>query len=552
MILYFNSPFFGQMALPQVNDNTFSELDGGKVEPLDGSNWLAGSYLFPIDALPHEGSYVKILEGVGDGLGGTFDFGIRDQGDGEHWELGRWYDPSDLDSFVADKNNIPYTFIDGNQQIAASLHFGFRCYGNDTQNPAQLAWWISPGDMILEEWDILNGTWLTARDTSGLIEAFDKTADDNSILGHIVNAYQIWAYHAGNGNSFLNTDVSLANGGAGGYQPRGYRGGDSSAESGSGDYGRFGESLGMPELATSGIASCGLVTEYHTNSGELAQLAHYLTDDSFIASIKKTWSNPLESIISLFLLPTAPDAADVTQADIILGGVNTGISSDKITSSTFGRRISFGSINLKERFEGMNWLDFEGTKVIIYMPYVGYRELDAKDVMNTKLSLDYNIDFLTGDFVAVLRAQHTGKFSIQRTIMQERGNCSVQVPLTSQNYTGVYQGILNGLSNLASGNVPGAINQVLFTQKISTQRCGSIGGMAAAHGEKRAFLKIEYPDPKIPRTFKETKGQPLYVTYQLSDLDGFTVADFGKTNLSYMSAAEREEVRRLFREGVYL
>lgn len=553
MILYFDSPTFGQLQVPQYDYDKFAIGNGGYPGPLDGSMFGTGSYIRPFDVLRgRAGAYAVILSGVGDGLGGTFDWGIMDAGDGDNWKLVRWFDPDDRTTYT-DDGTFQYQRTIYDQTYVTTLHFGSLFYNNNTSNPAQLAWCISPG--VNHHWKIDLATMQWSEDNTSPSMAFDTPGglpDPTLALAAGIKELPYWSYDNGSyGNNYLNTDISLANGGAAGYVPADYEGGDASAEVGNGDWGRFGYDIGAGDGYSDGVLTCGLVAIYHPTSGELTQLAQYLTSPTFEGMINAMWSDPMQSIIGLFTLPTAPDPSTVQSDYIHLGGVNTGVSADKLVTG-HTRVLSWGKIDLVEYFRGLNFLDYEGTEISIYLPYIGFRRLQTDQVMGTELSLTYVVDFLNGDFIAQLVAMKKGEITQSRNILNERGNMAINIPLTSQNYTGTLQGLLNAGTSIIGGNVIGGISSAISGNKMQTERSGSVGGSAAAMGVKFPYLIIDRKKPAQPANYSSAYGRPTSLYKLIGEIEGsgLIVADMYDTRLDYASAEEKDEIIRLFAEGV--
>lgn len=565
---YFDSRTLGQLCAPQWDYNTFTYGNGAFPGPLDGSYWDTGAHFSAMAALgARPGAFLKILEGATDGLSQSFDFGIMDAGDTLRFNVVRWYDPDDLNTYTVD-GTFFYYYMDSGTQYLTSIHIGAICYNNDVANPPQLAWCISPGTgksykAILT--DPLNPTdpdsWEWDEQSTYFSEAFDSPdpgAYASSLFG--MPGYERWTYNSGCGNFLLNSNIATANGGAAGYLPADYTGGNSGAEIGNGDYSRFGDNVGFGDGYTSGVLSCGLVSVYNPTTAEIYQLAQYLNSNSFWENLKKTWSDPMESIISLSLFPTAPSNAQTTASTIVLGGMNTGISSAKITGDDTTRKLYFGKIDFAERFKFKNYLDFTGTDLMIYLPYIGFRKLDPLDIIGATIELTYQVDFLNGDFLAELVSYHTGDATIVRNILAERGNCSIQIPLTSTNYMGAYGALINtgtALLSGAMGNIGGAAGGLLgaFGQKqISTERSGAVGGSAAAMGNKFAYILIDRARPAEPGGYAEAFGRPtrIWTTIEEVEGSGYVEGEIYNLSIDNMTANEKEELIRLFREGVRL
>jgi len=544
MVFYFNSDYFGQVALPQVDDNTFAIADGGRIMPEDGSMWASGAYIIPANAIPSEGQFVKVLTGVTAGTGGTFDFGIINDGAGQ-FSICRWDEAGNI--LGRDYTGPIYELIDGVQNVV-SVHWGCRFYDNDVQNPPQLCYWLSPGIRYNYAWNDTAHDYIFQSSDEN-VRAFDSDGR-GAFLGN-PSKYSVYGYSGpSRGNDYLNSNVSTANGGAAGFLPADYTGGDSSATMGNGEYARFGDNIGFGEGYTSAVLSCGLIAMFFPTASELYSLADYMTSDSFFDNLSKMWSDPLESIISLSIFPTAPDGANMIRNNIILGGVNTGVEANKLVGNNTTRALYFGSVNMREYFKGQNYLDYD-TNLIIYLPYIGFRQLNAKDVMDCNLELRYRVDFINGDFIAELVATTLGEYRIQRNILSERGNMAIQIPLTSTNYMGAYQGILNAGTALLGGDVGGALGN-LAGKKVSTEHSGSVGGSAAAMGNHRAYILIDRPAMAKPADYGKTYGYPLQVKRQLSSMSGYVAGEINALDLDFMTAPEVDEFRNILRGGIVI
>ena len=347
-------------------------------------------------------------------------------------------------------------------------------------------------------------------------------------------------------NMLVGTDITQANGGSNYGAPVNFEGTFSSADYGNGNYNDYSDSRGNAAPATDTILSCGLIDIYNPNAGDLHQLASYLHSEDFIDAVTKTWDNPMQSIISLSLFPVAP--TDTTAANLILGGVDTSVSTAKLINK-HTVSVTFGTIDFETYGEKYgSFLDYSPyTTAQIFLPFIGQHTLQIEDIQKTKIKVDYTIDFLNGDICAQIQTTD----SIKRTIETLHGNCAIQIPLTSANYSGVYSSLLGLVGNIASGNIIGAANDLLFTQKVSRNNVGGIGGSAGAHGHCDAYIMLNRPSQVLPENYNEIEGRPLSVGGTVSKFHGLTI---GKIECQIPTATEREkeEIQSLFESGVYL
>lgn len=555
MALYVQSNIFGQMVIPQIDYNKYT--NDRQIIP-DTSGWQEGAYCFPIDLLgsmPVDG-YVIIAEKLGNGLGGYDDIYIW-KNSADRWSLGRTPQGVEPSAQGTDLTNKPFYSLNGSEQRALSLHWFCACHNNDNQYPLQ---WVFATDDYNSchawyEWDNnpLSATYLSwvGVNTGYNLAYIDPTASQTDITYDVlhpittpaVKEYEVYVADVVDSNLILNSDCTSLNGGAYGYKDRNYRGGASGEQYGSGSGERYGDSLGAPALPEDGALSCGLVSVYYPTTGEVTSLAQYLNSDSFWQSLKKTWSDPLDSIISLSLFPCAPTVTET--ANIILGGVDTGISSTRVKPKGRYTTIDFGTLSIGEVFRSFQ--DYEPyTSMEIYLPFVGFRTLKVNDIMGHTLKVVYNVDFLTGECTATLL--DVGNQT--RPIMEERCNVSTQIPLTSANYMTGYNALVGAVSSLASGNVTGVVSNSLAPSN-TVQRTGSMVGSGGAMGHFTPFIKVNRPIQAMPLDYDKMFGYPLQMNKNLGEVSGFIQCDVFKNDLDFATENEKSEIIALLREGVW-
>ena len=123
------------------------------------------------------------------------------------------------------------------------------------------------------------------------------------------------------------------------------------------------------QVLSSGIGV--LTSTFHMTKERLVQLGQFLWGASIFDEFSLINNNPIENIISCKAIPYAISG---TTQEITLGNVNTGVNGEKI-SKNFSKQ-TIGSVTIAEHYH--NFLDYAPyTNVIIYLPYIGFKELDA-------------------------------------------------------------------------------------------------------------------------------------------------------------------------------
>ena len=551
-MLYFDSLFFpsGQLKLPRISYKWF--IDGFEsVDKLIRSDepFSESSMIIPFNRLTTVGSYVEVLSNSYDGLGGYEDIGVyRDSED----TFGIYRTPHGVPPTGISSIQYPMTRqIGDGVRLKNAIFFAYACYNDNTNNPAQFVYFVDDGTgtyyqvshPYYNDWDI---------DYMGYAQFFDCTVTDAQLYEDLlhqptVTDFQVYRTTGGLSNLLLNTDVTGGNGGATQGFPVNYEGGFSTGDNfGNGQFNWYGDSVSDSAPYGSGVLDCGLVTMWNPTKQQLQQLGNYLNTDSFFESLKKTWSDPMESIISLSLFPCKPPASSTTSGNIMLGGIDTHVNSTRVTGDYTSFKYSFGTINFPEYYG--TFQDYTPiTEVTIFLPFIGFKQLNVKDITSTKIKLDYNVDFLNGDVLAEI----TTIDGLNRNIDCVKGNCSINVPLTSTNYTGMYQGVLSTLANAGSANVIGLANSVA-SPKVHTERSGGISGSAGLNGSFIAYILINRQGQVLPEYYGKTDGYPLSVSGKVKDFSGFTMGSIITDEIDIASEEEKNMIISLFESGVYL
>lgn len=333
----------------------------------------------------------------------------------------------------------------------------------------------------------------------------------------------------------------------------------------------------------------GFITPYEISNNELTNLHSFLYSESILDMIKNYFAGDAsKAIIDLFNIPVAP-TVEAVSSDIKIGVISSGASANAITNETV--TFDFGSIDLTVNgYYSNTFMDLAPfNQYSIYLPFIGFRNLNTNDIRSInddgfKIYLKYIIDVLTGEFVAVVEADHnnaavdnkTGTVTTAKLTKQVinvfNGSMRTDIPLS---YRNPLQGIMPIISGLAgsigsiSGTITSSANAVKKTTDIVNTSVGglnSIGNVNNAlipRGDnisgsvgnltlKKAFI-INQEAPKYIRTGKSNQlaGYPVYKFLKLNDERGFVkvrnviASGFGGT------AHEQERVVELLKGGVW-
>ncbi len=310
-------------------------------------------------------------------------------------------------------------------------------------------------------------------------------------------------------------------------------------------------SIGHPELPTVSILN-GFHNMYQPDLQVIHKVNRGLWTTNFFDNVIKLFNNPIESIVSLTLSPIQPPISD-NVTPIIVGNLPMTLTTEGSTEAITSRYLTnqygtytFGSMVLYQTYK--SFLDYN-CSVSIYLPYIGVQKLDIDDVMNSALSLKYNVDFFTGDFVACLQCTKTG--GLNSVLYHWKGNILSHIPLSASNFATTYLNGLNTVLSVSQGNT-GAIFSNMGSFKPDVSRGGNTSGNVGALDNFEAYIIISKPQESTPGNFKELKGYRSHRKATLSQGAGYVECDEVHVSGTGATDKENEMLEDLLKKGVIL
>lgn len=289
-----------------------------------------------------------------------------------------------------------------------------------------------------------------------------------------------------------------------------------------------------------------LTTTFKMTKDRLQQLGRFLWGSNIFDNFSLICNNPIENIISCKSIPLS--LKGVTQK-IILGNVDTGVNGDKV-SNNFAKQ-NIGSIAITEKYH--NFLDYAPyTNVIIYLPYVGFKELDTNLVMGKTLSISYTIDIITGGCLCQITSNKVKLYEFN-------GNMGIDIPITASNRAQVEAGYISSgigiASSVASGNIVGAVTSLINSAESQYHYAStsSPNPMCVASTNRTCYVILDRPTYQTLKSFNHTRGKKCYLTKTINSLKGYTICD-EHIDLSGIRAteSEKEELVRLLSGGFFV
>lgn len=315
------------------------------------------------------------------------------------------------------------------------------------------------------------------------------------------------------------------------------------------------EKATIPALPSISAVDAGMITMYYATSTQINALAAFLWSNAYDldANFTKLFASPMDCIIGLSLVPVMPNLSG--GVNVKFGNITTNVSMTKLSSQY--TELDCGSVTIP-KFIGC-FMDYSPyVKLSLYLPYIGFRELDPNDVVGESIHVVYHIDCLTGGCTAFIECSKKG------LLYSYNGSCIANIPVTAINYSGAIQNAVSMVStagsmgvNAATGNLAGLAGNLssaansIFNMKPSIERSGNMGGAPGIMAYQKPMLVIERPRMSVPNNLNHFRGNTLYVTRKLSACKGFNQIEMINLEGIPCTREEKNELDNILREGVY-
>jgi len=384
------------------------------------------------------------------------------------------------------------------------------------------------------------------------------------------------------------------------FGPGGYSGEDG----GNGNFGENSDEVeadSLPDETNFGATACGLITIFHPSKDQLRRLASVLWADSFWNFVQNAIQNIGDLFISLGMVPfsiTGGNDVEVTWFNYAVTGAAS--KTDvylKLCEKQF-MEFDMGYIALDGSddriFSSDSVLDYSPfSKLGIYLPFIGYQELDIDECRGQKVYLKYRIDILSGTTVALITLS---SYDEDRTIYEFTGNCLTQLPLTSIDAQSLISNAVNIGIAIASAGATGAVasaGDVVTAERLANgdisqataalqnaqhsaqvsnadgsllsatangamgmkpnfKKSGAISASATLMAVKQPYLFLVTPRQSFPENYGHYCGYPSNIADVLGNFSGFTVVEDIRLNGLVATSPEVEEIYKLLKTGVII
>lgn len=336
----------------------------------------------------------------------------------------------------------------------------------------------------------------------------------------------------------------------------------------------------FPGAPSASAVASNMVRLYQMNSTQLTAFSKFLwnTDltqlENIINQLKQWFTNPLDSIISLTFSPidmkfnyeTQEPYPPLEDVSIKLGGFDTGVTAYPCKSNY--ARIPLGEIRLRPYYK--SFLDCNPhTKVSIYLPYIGFKELNADvlfDSSDCLIDIEYLVDVITGVCTANIRIRKKSNGTdLQHILYSFSGNVNTTIPISSANMRDFLSATVSATASaLAIAGTGGAATPLvasglamqqgmnLMSQKVNVSHSGGMALESGAFGLQYAYLVIDRPREARCENYRVDNGVPSEISGMLDSFRGFTQVSTVKVTIDNATDEEKKEIEKLLKEGVIL
>lgn len=305
-------------------------------------------------------------------------------------------------------------------------------------------------------------------------------------------------------------------------------------------------------------SSSGFVRLFNPTLSEINSLASFMWSTGFdLDTVKRVYANPIDYIIGASIVPVIPSiktASYPISFPGLAGSISSGVSMDEVYQYA---TVSCGSIFISPKWN--SYLDYSPYhRFQIWLPYIGFRDIDADDIMNRTIELQYLVDLLSGACNAELLCGGSVLYSWQ-------GQCGAQIPINSADWSSMLTGAISlaasavklGASIATGGATASSLvtdvasaGASAFNLKPSISRGGTVAGAAGFMAQQTPYIVRTRPELALPDMQSHFIGYPSFTTVTLGDISGY--AEVYSIHLHGVPATEAEltEIEQILKGGV--
>lgn len=252
-----------------------------------------------------------------------------------------------------------------------------------------------------------------------------------------------------------------------------------------------------------------LTKTYELDNVKLKTFGNFMWSSTFKDNVFSLLQSPIENIVSLKAMPLNGIGGD--SENIKVGNVDSNIQAPVVVDAD-SKKTTVGTVKIPRIFN--NFVDYTQFNVTIYLPFIGFKELDAIGVMGKTLKLYYIWDCVLGNVMAELYIQGDNGSMLLYQCWQ--GSCGIDIAISSTNRGQIESGYVNNgisaVASLFSGNLVGAAKDVFsgLTQEFHSESNGVGNPSLLGKMDMTARIIIKRPQSFKPKGYGHIVGFPCH------------------------------------------
>lgn len=237
-------------------------------------------------------------------------------------------------------------------------------------------------------------------------------------------------------------------------------GGESGEGGGEGDHNKRQDPVPYPDDPPIGGAGAGFITLYRMSQANMVNFAKKMFEADIMKALKDFFADPLDMICGIMIVPFSPETSGSAKPVVHMVSPLPDIEWDRfypVITDQY-QDIDCGSIDIGSFYDScFSYNPY--TRYMIWLPYIGYRDLDPDEVTGHTIHVKYKVDCMTGDCVAFIMTTSIsmpGMVPVTQCIAQYSGNCGVRVAFGRQSFDSAIQASIQLATGLVGGAVRGA------------------------------------------------------------------------------------------------
>lgn len=288
---------------------------------------------------------------------------------------------------------------------------------------------------------------------------------------------------------------------------------------------------------------------YNPTQAQVDSFGSWLWSSNFVEQIKKLFADPMQAIIGLHKVFATPSTG--TSQNIKVGYLDSGVSSAIVTNQY--TTVDCGTVSVLEYFG--NVFDYAPyTEIKLFLPFIGFVNLDTADVMRSTVGVKYHVDVLSGACLAEVTVTRDSGGGI---LYSFAGNCSVSYPVSSGNYASIMASLIGAVVSVGAATIGAApvsvagtaLNRLAHT-RTSVEHSGGFSGHSGAMGVKTPYIVITRPQTAVADSYETLQGRPANNFVRIGSLSGFN--RISKVHVEGVSATsdELDMIESILKSGI--